>query len=79
VYCPNSELCKTIFSNKEIKALGNSAATKAYTVVETSSTDLDSGKATETTYSITYYLCSLSSYKTMAQTSISFNSTKYLA
>lgn len=60
MYYPNSELCNTIFSNKEIKALGKSAAMKAYTVVDTSSTLLLSGKATLTTYSITYYLNSLS-------------------
>ena len=79
LYYPNSELCKTIFSNKDKSSNGKSALIKAWTVTETSSTFLDSGKADETTYSIIAFLCSFSTSKTIAQTSLDYLSTKYLA
>lgn len=42
------ELCKTILSRRPISSFGNSASMKAFTVVETSSALLLSGKAVET-------------------------------
>ena len=51
----------------------------AYTVIETSSTFLESGRAEDTTYSTIAFLCSFSESKTVAQTSLDYLSTKYLA
>jgi len=75
---PNSLLWRTIFSNKLINSLGNSATMKAYTVQDTSSALLLSGKAAETTYSIIAFLCGLSGVNTCYQSSKDYLSTKYL-
>lgn len=79
LYDPNSLLCKTIFSSNESNSKGKSAFIKAYTVVETSSTFLESGRAADTTYSIIAFLWGLSEESTIAQISLSYRSTKYLA
>lgn len=75
---PKSLLCNTIFSNKLINSLGSSAIMNAYTVQETSSALLLSGKAADTTYSIIAFLWGLSGVNTCCHNSNDYLSTKYL-
>jgi len=79
LYCPNSLLCSTIFSNRLSSSKGKSAAMNAYTVQLTSSTFLLSGNAELTTCSTMAFLCSFSGSRTRAQTSLFCLSTKYRA
>jgi hypothetical protein len=79
LYFENSLLWRTIFSNKAINSTVNSAYMKAWTAVITSYGSLLSGRALVTTWSIIYFLCSLSLAKTRFQSSIDCLLTRYWA
>lgn len=67
--------CSTIFSSSSISSPGRSAVMNAFTVTDTWSGFLDSGRAVETTWSMSALRWAFSAVSTCAQSAGSMRST----